>query len=586
MILKMIRLGRGSLFLLCLMGALASVLVILAALEYRWAGIVSEANRERMQFTLHNAFQGIRAELDYRLVKLNSYIESVERRSPCREHIGLRYLVNPFPHERSLSSLVTNLYVFAVGSNGYESFRQAYLPAMQFRPANRTRSLDGLLAELRKQRVYEFQPDGDSRNLLTWALTADTAAVIQMSPLLRDTDTKEYLIVELDLGGMRHNLLPDLIRQYLGNDESDYNVAVLSTLNPKTPIYRADIDSSTKSYSHADERAILSSAPSWSKMVAGRGGVLPVASSGSQFVQGFDTWELVAKRKQGSLATAAGEIRRKWLTINFIVLIVLALGMVTIVIAALRAQNFLRLQMEFVAGVSHELRTPVSVISSAADNLAEGVVRSGVDVREYGSLILAECRRLSGLVEQTLHFAAGRANYRPRNLQFLNLAEVIGRTLSTVSAAIETNGFTVEKSVDSHLPVIRADPDALSECLSNLISNAMKYGGESKWLAIRARAVETGYGTGVEITVEDRGIGIPSDEISRIFDPFFRGRTARSAQIHGTGLGLSLAQEAASSMGGRISVKSVIGKGSSFTLHIPAAYMNSSTVPVEALVES
>jgi signal transduction histidine kinase len=144
----------------------------------------------------------------------------------------------------------------------------------------------------------------------------------------------------------------------------------------------------------------------------------------------------------------------------------------------------------------------------------------------------------------------------------------------------------VEKSIDSGLPVVRADPDALSECLSNLISNAMKYGGESKWLAIRARGVETGHGTGVEITVEDRGIGMPSDEISRIFDPFFRGRTARSAQIHGTGLGLSLAQAAASSMGGRISVKSTLGRGSSFTLHIPAAYMNSSTVPVEALVES
>jgi len=509
------------------MGALASALVVLAALEYRWAGIVSEANRERMQFTLHSAFQGIRAELDDRFVQLGG---------------------------RSSAGLIANLYVFAAGDEGHESLRQANLPA----------SLDGLLAELRKH------PGGDSRNPLIWALTADSAAVIQMS-----AGTKEYTIAELDLAVMRHNLLPDLIRKYLGNEESEYRIAVLSALNPKTPIYRAGINSPTESYSLADERVILLSAP--------KGASVP---SAAQFVQGFDSWELVAKHKQGSLATAAGEVRRKWLSINFIVLMVLVLGMVTIVVAALRAQNFLRLQMEFVAGVSHELRTPVSVISSAADNLAAGVVRSGKDVREYGSLILDECRRLSGLVEQTLHFAAGRANYRPRNLQFLNLSEVIGRTLSAVSAVIETNGFTVEKSVDSDLPAVRADPDALSECLSNLVSNAMKYGGESKWLAIRARAVETGHGTGVEITVEDRGIGMPSDEISRIFDPFFRGRTARSAQIHGTGLGLSLAQEAAGSMGGRISVKSTIGKGSSFTLHIPAAYMNSSTVPVEALVES
>jgi signal transduction histidine kinase len=539
------------------MGALASALVVLAALEYRWAGIVSEANRERMQFTLHSAFQSIHAELDDTFGRLNAYGQ--EPRDP-------------------LNGLVTNVYVFAAGRDGRESFRLANLPAVQPRPAERIGSFDALLAELRKQAVQQFPSDGNTRHLLIWALTANTAAVIQLAPLQRNADAKEYTIAELDLGALRHKLLPDLMRKYLGNDESEYRVAVLSTLNPKIPIYGAHFDFSAESDSHPDERAILYSVPSRFTTLAN--------GPRTSFVQGFDSWELVAKHKQGSLATAAGEVRRKWLTINFIVLMVLALGMVTIVVAALRAQNFLRLQMEFVAGVSHELRTPVSVISSAADNLAEGVVRSGSGVREYGALILNECRRLSGLVEQTLHFAAGRAHYRPRNLKFVNLAEVIGRALSAVSAVIETNGFAVEKSIDSGLPVVRADPDALSECLSNLISNAMKYGGESKWLAIRARGVETGHGTGVEITVEDRGIGMPSDEISRIFDPFFRGRTARSAQIHGTGLGLSLAQAAASSMGGRISVKSTLGRGSSFTLHIPAAYMNSSTVPVEALVES
>ncbi len=277
---------------------------------------------------------------------------------------------------------------------------------------------------------------------------------------------------------------------------------------------------------------------------------------------------------------------RKWLIINFAALIVLALGLVTIVTSILRAQALLRMQMEFVAGVSHELRTPLAVIGSAADNLAEGVVRSDKDVREYGSLIRNECRRLSRLVEQTLRFSATKADGRSRDIQFFQIPDVIDQALAAAVAGTDGRDFSLEKIVDPNLPMVRADPNALTECLVNLIANALKYGGDAQWLRIRAHTMETGHGTGVQITVEDRGIGIPSDELRHVFEPFYRGQTARSAQIRGTGLGLSLAREAANSMGGRITVTSTVGQGSAFTLHIPPAYMNSSTVPVEALVES
>src|SRR6185312_6514378 len=136
---------------------------------------------------------------------------------------------------------------------------------------------------------------------------------------------------------------------------------------------------------------------------------------------------------------------RKWLMINFAVLVVLALGLVAVGTFILRAQALLRLQMEFVAGVSHELRTPLSVIGSAADNLAEGVVRSDKDVQEYGSLIRSECRRLSGLVEQTLRFSAGKADVRPREIQFFRITDVIDRALSAAVVAIDGNSFSLEK---------------------------------------------------------------------------------------------------------------------------------------------
>jgi signal transduction histidine kinase len=266
----------------------------------------------------------------------------------------------------------------------------------------------------------------------------------------------------------------------------------------------------------------------------------------------------------------------------------LVLGLITTLslMYGLRNRKLMRRQMDFIASMSHDLRTPLSVIGSAADNLAEGIVRSEHGVRDYGALIRTEGRRVSSMLEQILRFAAGKADYRTRNTQYIRIPDIIEDTLREAAASIEASGFYVEKRLDLDLPMFRADARDLSQCLLNFLSNGLKYGARSQWLRISTRPVETGRGTGVQITVEDRGFGIPSHELPYIFEPFYRGRDARSAQIRGTGLGLSLAQEAASRMGARITVESVPGEGSASTIHLPAAYMNSSTIPVEALVES
>ena len=118
---------------------------------------------------------------------------------------------------------------------------------------------------------------------------------------------------------------------------------------------------------------------------------------------------------------------------------------------------------------------------------------------------------------------------------------------------------------------IMVDPKALARCLQNLMTNALKYGSSGRWMAIRAQP-GTGLDAGeVLITVQDRGQGIAAEEIPHIFEPFYRGNAARESQTHGTGLGLSLAKEAAEAMGGKLTVTSRLGEGSAFTLHFPAA---------------
>jgi signal transduction histidine kinase len=117
------------------------------------------------------------------------------------------------------------------------------------------------------------------------------------------------------------------------------------------------------------------------------------------------------------------------------------------------------------------------------------------------------------------------------------------------------------------------DPVAISQCLQNLISNAIKYGGEHPRLTLRVFAApsENAEGRELLICVDDCGIGIDPAELSSIFDPFYGSPRVNAARIHGTGLGLSLAKRIAESMGARLSVVSELSVGSTFTLHLRIA---------------
>jgi signal transduction histidine kinase len=280
-------------------------------------------------------------------------------------------------------------------------------------------------------------------------------------------------------------------------------------------------------------------------------------------------WEVVVENRGGSLEAIAASIRRRNLALSFGVLLVLAATVGMILIASQRAQRLARLQMEFVTGVSHELRTPLTVISSAADNIADGVVDNPQQVMRYGRAIKSQARQLIQLVEQVLLFSAARDRACRYHLQPVVVEEVVTAALQSTAEQIAASGFTLEKEIAPHLPPVEADAIALTQCVQNLITNAVKYGGEARWLALRAAL--DGAATGrqeVRISVEDKGAGIAPAELEQIFEPFYRSPSATVAQIHGTGLGLTLARSMAEAMNGRLTVASEPGKGSVFTLHL------------------
>ena len=228
--------------------------------------------------------------------------------------------------------------------------------------------------------------------------------------------------------------------------------------------------------------------------------------------------------------------------------------------------------MDMVACVMHELRTPITAILSAGENIRDGRLDQD-GLREEGALIIAEAMRLMNLGDQILLYArAGRSGLR-RDVRTLTAGEVIDHAVNGASIHLQQGGFTLEQEIQPDLPSLRGDLSLLSRCLHNLITNGVKYSGQSRWLGVSALIGERS-GDGeeeIQIRVRDRGLGISAEDLPHVFEPFYRSHSPAVSRIRGTGLGLSIAKSCAEACGATLSVVSEEGSGCSFTLHLPLA---------------
>jgi signal transduction histidine kinase len=145
--------------------------------------------------------------------------------------------------------------------------------------------------------------------------------------------------------------------------------------------------------------------------------------------------------------------------------------------------------------------------------------------------------------------------------------EAIAETMPVIASA----NVQVQRQIADDLPPIIGDAVALRSAVHNLVANAVKYGGDDRWLRVRVERVGEGRHLAVRIIVEDHGAGIPAEDLPHIFDPFFRGAEALGRQVHGNGLGLSIVKRIVTAHGGRITVVTRRGEGSAFTIQLPAA---------------
>jgi two-component system sensor histidine kinase SenX3 len=206
---------------------------------------------------------------------------------------------------------------------------------------------------------------------------------------------------------------------------------------------------------------------------------------------------------------------------------------------------------------------------TAADNIARGIVHEREQLGQYGAVIVNQARRLTEFVEQVLLFASTRHATHRTVLQRVDISEVIDTTLDASADLLQASRVAVETGIDADLPSVLADPFWLSQCLQNLITNALKYSGGEPWLGIRASLAPTRSGNEIQIAVSDRGIGIAPSELRHVFRPFYRSPAVLTTRIQGPGLGLAVAKNVAEAMNGRLSVSSEPGRGCTFTLHLP-----------------
>ncbi|MBI5415353.1 MAG: HAMP domain-containing protein [Candidatus Omnitrophica bacterium] len=226
-----------------------------------------------------------------------------------------------------------------------------------------------------------------------------------------------------------------------------------------------------------------------------------------------------------------------------------------------------RVRREFVANVSHELRTPAATIRGYAETLLEGALEDKQHAGEFVRIIHDDARRLAKLVNDLLDLSRIESGKMKLALEECALGSVIDGVLTAMDKEARRNSVTLRKEVPPGLAKVRIDEAAIAQVLLNLVENAVKYNNAGGSVTVGARETPRF----LEVSVADTGIGIPREDLPRIFERFYRVDKARSRELGGTGLGLSIVKHIVQAHRGEVMVESELGKGSTFRFTLPLA---------------
>jgi len=231
-----------------------------------------------------------------------------------------------------------------------------------------------------------------------------------------------------------------------------------------------------------------------------------------------------------------------------------------------RQKQISEMKTDFINNMTHEFKTPIATISLAADSINSPMVNTDTEkIKRFAGIIKQENRRMLNQVEKVLQMA--RIDNKDLNLRIVDvdLHEVIKKTAENVQLKLQSRNGSLSTRLEAKNAIVRGDLTHISNMVANLLDNAEKYSKDSPRIEIRTNTVTNG----VEVHIKDQGIGMNKESQKHIFDKFYRVHTGNIHDVKGFGLGLSYVKALMNAHKGTVSVKSELGKGSTFTLYFP-----------------
>jgi len=285
----------------------------------------------------------------------------------------------------------------------------------------------------------------------------------------------------------------------------------------------------------------------------------------SYFDDNFPPWR-VEFFSSGTKGSGVMNVRRSYYFWTILtVLVLMTFGTVLVVRTITHEMEVLRIKSDFVSSVSHEFKTPITSIKVLIERLQQGKVKSSHKKKEYYSIISKDADKLNSMVRNILDFSKVEEGRKEFVFQESDVAQLVKDEIENFKQVKIYAGIRIDLQIFPDIPRIYVDRDSFYLALDNLLENAFKFSLEKKeiWVEVKKDAENA------RVDVKDKGMGIPSGEMDKIFDKFYQGKNAAQQSIRGTGLGLALVKHTVEAHGGKVSVESKVGRGSTFSLVFP-----------------